>query len=86
MAVPAISGRISLTLDSGNDLFTGYIAQTQLTSMRVGRIAGGLSLRGRRAERRDADGSKAPPPHPPFVDRSGAARSISLRRSVAGLV
>jgi hypothetical protein len=28
LAVPAIGGRVTLSLNNGNDLFTGYIVQT----------------------------------------------------------
>jgi len=74
MAVPAISGRISLTLDSGNDLFTGYIAQTPAYQYE------GWADRGP-VYRYEVDAlsdvmlmdRKAPPPHPPFVDRSGGS-------------
>jgi len=78
--------RISLTLDSGNDLFTGYIAQTPAYQYEGWADRGpvyryevdalsDVMLMDRKRRRASS-----------FVDRSGAARSISLRRRRCRLV
>ena len=71
LVVPAIGGRVSLTLSNGNDLFTGYIVQTP-TYQYLGWAADGLVYRYQVDALSDVMlmDQKAPPPHPPFVDRN----------------
>jgi hypothetical protein len=71
LPVPAIGGRVTLTLSSGNDLFTGYIAQTP-TYQYLGWADGGLVYRYEIVALSDVMlmDQKAPPPHPPFVNRN----------------
>lgn len=71
LAVPAIGGRVTLTLSNGNDLFTGYIAQTP-TYQYLGWADRGLVYRYEIVALNDVMlmDQKAPPPHPPFVNRS----------------
>ena len=71
LAVPAIGGRVTLTLSNGGDLFTGYIVQTP-TYQYQGRSDHGLTYRYEVDALSDAMlmDQKAPPAHPPFVDRS----------------
>jgi len=73
-AVPAIGGRVTLTLRNGNDLFTGYIVQTP-TYQYLGWADRGLSYRYAVEALSDVMlmDQKAPPPQPPFVDRSAGA-------------
>ncbi len=74
LPVPAIGGRVMLTLSNGNDLFTGYIVQTPAYQYQ------GWADRGV-VYRYEIDAlsdvmlmdQKAPPPHPPFVDRSAGS-------------
>ena len=69
--VPAIGARVTLTLSSGNNLFTGYIAQTPTYQY------SGWADRGpvyvcqvvAMSDMMLMD-LKAPPAHPPFVDRN----------------
>lgn len=69
-AVPAIGARITLTLNNGDDLFTGYIAETP-TYHYMGWADRGLTYRYEIEALSDAMlmDEKAPPAHPPFVDR-----------------
>ncbi|HSZ61021.1 MAG TPA: hypothetical protein VK828_04455 [Terriglobales bacterium] len=69
--VPILGGRVTLTLDSGNDLFTGYIAETP-TYQYIGWADRGVSYRYEIKALSDVMlmDEKAPPPHPPFVDRN----------------
>ena len=69
-AVPAIGGRVRLTLNNGNDLFTGYIVQTP-THQYLGWADRGLVYRYEIDALSDVMlfNRKAPPAHPPFVDR-----------------
>jgi hypothetical protein len=71
LAAPAIGGRVTLTLSSGNDLFTGYIAQTP-TYQYLGWADRGLVYRYEIVALSDVMlmDQKAPPPHPPFVNRN----------------
>jgi hypothetical protein len=71
LAVPVIGGRVVLSLRSGSDLFTGYIVRTPTYEYQ------GWADRGNvyRCEVEALSDvmlmdQKAPPPHPPFVDRS----------------
>ncbi|HLB91944.1 MAG TPA: hypothetical protein VJK27_06370 [Terriglobales bacterium] len=70
-AVPVIGGRVMLTLDNGNDLFTGYILQTP-TYQYLGWSDGSPTYRYEIDALSDVMlmDRKAPPPHPPFVDRN----------------
>jgi hypothetical protein len=71
LGAPAIGGRVTLTLSSGNDLFTGYIAQTP-TYRYLGWADRGLVYRYEIVALSDVMlmDQKAPPPHPPFVNRN----------------
>jgi hypothetical protein len=71
LAVPAIGGRVTLTLSNGNDLFTGYIVQTP-TYQYLGWADRGLVYRYEIVALSDVMlmDQKAPPPHPPFVNRN----------------
>jgi hypothetical protein len=71
LAVPVIGGRVTLTLSNGNDLFTGYIVETP-TYQYLGWADRGLVYRYEVDALSDVMlmDQKAPPPHPPFVDRN----------------
>ena len=71
LAVPVIGGRVTLTLSNGNDLFTGYIVQTP-TYQYLGWADRGLVYRYEIVALSDVMlmDQKAPPPHPPFVNRN----------------
>jgi hypothetical protein len=71
LVVPVIGGRVTLTLSNGNDLFTGYIVQTP-TYQCLGWADRGLVYRYEIGALSDVMlmDQKAPPPHPPFVDRN----------------
>jgi hypothetical protein len=71
LVVPAIGGRITLTLSNGNDLFTGYILNAP-TYQYLGWGDRGLLYRFEIAALSDVMlmDQKAPPPHPSFVDRN----------------
>jgi hypothetical protein len=71
LAVPVIGGRVMLTLDSGDDLFTGYILQTP-TFQYLGWSDGSPTYRYEVDALSDVMlmDQKAPPAHPPFVDRN----------------
>ena len=73
-AVPSIGGRVTLTLSNGNDLFTGYIVQTP-TYQYLGWADRGAIYRYEVDALSDVMlmDKKAPPPHPPFVDRSAGS-------------
>jgi hypothetical protein len=68
--VPIIGGRVTLILSNGNDLFTGYIAETP-TYRYMGWADRGVSYRFEVQALSDVMllDEKAPPAHPPFVDR-----------------
>lgn len=68
--VPAFGGRVTLILRNGNDLFTGYIAETP-TYQYLGWADQGISYRYEIDALSDVMlmDEKAPPSHPPFVDR-----------------
>jgi hypothetical protein len=70
-AVPLLGGRVTLTLSNGNDLFTGYIAETP-TYQYTGWADRGSSYRYEIEALSDVMlmDEKAPPAHPPFVDRN----------------
>jgi hypothetical protein len=70
LVVPMIGGRVMLTLNDGNDLFTGYIVETP-TYQYLGWADRGLIYRYEVEALSDVMlmDQKAPPPHPPFVDR-----------------
>src|SRR6202140_4578197 len=69
--VPIIGGRVVLSLNNGNDLFTGYVAQVP-TYQYLGWADQGMLYRYEVDALSDVMlmDKKAPPPHPPFVDRS----------------
>jgi hypothetical protein len=71
LAVPVIGGRVTLTLNDGNDLFTGYIVETP-TYQYLGWADRGLVYRHEIVALSDVMlmDQKAPPPHPPFVERN----------------
>jgi hypothetical protein len=71
LAAPVISARVVLSLSNGNDLFTGYIVQTP-TYQYQGWADRGLIYRYEIKALSDVMlmDQKAPPPHPPFVDRN----------------
>jgi hypothetical protein len=71
LAVPAVGGRVLLTLSTGSDLFTGYIVNTP-TYQYLGWGDRGIVYRYEIDALSDVMlmDRKAPPPHPPFVDRS----------------
>jgi hypothetical protein len=74
LVVPVIGGRVTLTLSNGNDLFTGYILQTP-TYQYLGWADRGLSYRYEIDALSDVMlmDQKAPPAHPPFVDRNAGS-------------
>ncbi len=69
-----LGGRVALTLNNGNDLFTGYIVQTP-TCQYLGWADRGLVYRYEIDALSDVwlMDRKAPPPHPPFVDRTAGS-------------
>jgi len=71
LAAPVIGGRVTLTLNNGNDLFAGYIVQAP-TYQYLGWADRGLTYRYEVDALSDVMlmDQKAPPPHPPFVDRN----------------
>jgi hypothetical protein len=71
LVVPVIGGRVMLTLNNGNDLFTGYVVETP-TYQYLGWADRGLIYRYEVDALSDVTllDQKAPPPHPPFVDRN----------------
>jgi hypothetical protein len=70
LAAPVIGGRVTLTLSSGADLFTGYIAETP-TYRYIGSGERGPAYRYEIDALSDVMlmDEKAPPAHPPFVGR-----------------
>ena len=72
--MPVIGGRVTLTLSNGNDLFTGYIVETP-TYQYLGWAERGPVYRYAIDALSDVMlmDQKAPPPHPPFVDRSAGS-------------
>ena len=74
LAVPVLGGRVTLTLSNGNDLFTGYIVETP-TYQYLGWAERGPVYRYAIDALSDVMlmDQKAPPPHPPFVDRSAGS-------------
>jgi hypothetical protein len=74
LVVPVIGARVTLTLSNGNDLFTGYIVQTP-TYQYLGWADRGLAYRYEVDALSDVMlmDQKAPPPHPPFVNRSAGS-------------
>jgi hypothetical protein len=71
LAVPSLSGRVTLTLSNGRDLFTGYIAAAP-TCQYLGWADGGMVYRYEVDALSDVMllDQKAPPAHPPFVGRT----------------
>ncbi len=71
LPVPVVGGRVTLMLSNGNNLFTGYITETP-TYQYLGRAEQGATYSYQIAALSDVMlmDQKAPPPHPPFVDRS----------------
>jgi hypothetical protein len=71
LAVPVIGARVTLTLSSGNNLFTGYILGTPAYQYR-GWADSGCVYCFDVVALSDVMlmDQKAPPPHPPFVDRN----------------
>jgi hypothetical protein len=74
LVVPALGSRVTLNLSSGNDLFTGYIVETP-TYQYLGWADRGLVYRYEIDALSDVMlmDQKAPPPHPPFVDRNAGS-------------
>ena len=74
MVVPVIEARVTLTLSNGNDLFTGYVVDAP-TYQYLGWEDRGLVYRYEIVALSDVTlmDQKAPPPHPPFVDRSAGS-------------
>ncbi len=74
LVVPALGGRVTLVLSNGNDLFTGYVVQSP-TYEYLGWADRGLVYRYEISALSDVMlmDQKAPPPHPPFVDRSSGS-------------
>jgi hypothetical protein len=70
-SVPVLGARVILTLSNGNNLFTGYVAQTP-TYQYSGWAERGAVYLYEVAALSDVMllDLKAPPPHPPFVDRN----------------
>jgi hypothetical protein len=70
-SVPVTGARVRLTLSNGNDLFTGYIVETPIYQYQ-GWADRGLIYRYEIVALSDVMlmDRKAPPPHPPFVDRN----------------
>ncbi len=68
--IPVIGARVRLTLSNGNDLFTGYIVEAPSYQYQ-GSADRGLIYRYEIVALSDVMlmDRKAPPPHPPFVDR-----------------
>ena len=73
-AVPVLGGRVMLTLNDGCDLFTGYVAETP-TYQYAGWADRGAVYRYEIDALSDVMlmDQKAPPAHPPFVDRSAGS-------------
>jgi hypothetical protein len=71
LAVPVISASVTLTLSNGNDLFAGYVVDTPTYQYR-GWADRGFVYRYEIVALSDVMlmDQKAPPPHPPFVDRN----------------
>jgi|SRR5208282_2021088 len=74
LVVPVAGGRVTLTLSNGNDLFTGYIVEAP-TYQYLGWADRGLIYRYEIDALSDVMlmDRKAPPPHPPFVDRNAGS-------------
>src|SRR5271163_3951598 len=74
LVVPALGGRVTLNLSSGNDLFTGYIVEIP-TYQYLGWADRGLVYRYEVDALSDVMlmDQKAPPPPPPFVDRNAGS-------------
>ncbi len=74
LAVPVLGGRVMLTLSSGTDLFSGYVVEAP-TYQYLGWADGGVIYRYEVQALSDVMlmDQKAPPPHPPFVDRSAGS-------------
>jgi hypothetical protein len=74
LVVPAIGGRVTLTLNNGNNLFTGYIVQTPMYQY-LGWADRGLIYRYEIDALSDVMlmDQKAPPPDPSFVDRNAGS-------------
>ena len=72
LVTPGIGGRVTLSGSNGHDLFTGYIVQTP-TLQYLGWADRGSVYRYEIGALSDVMlmDQKAPPPHPPFVDRNG---------------
>jgi hypothetical protein len=71
LVAPVIGARIALILSNGNDLFTGYVVHSP-TYQYLGWADRGLVYRYEVVALSDVMlmDQKAPPPHPPFVDRN----------------
>jgi len=71
LVVPVTSARVTLTFSNGNDLFTGYLVDTPAYQY-LGWADRGLVYRYEIVALSDVMlmDQKAPPPHPPFVDRN----------------
>jgi len=74
LVVPVVGGRVTLTLNTGNDLFTGYIVEGP-TYHYLGWADRGLIYRYEIDALSDVMlmDHKAPPQHPPFVDRNAGS-------------
>ncbi len=71
VAVPVMGARVTLTLSNGSNLFTGYVAQTPAYQY-AGWADRGPVYNCETVALGDVMlmDQKAPPPHPPFVDRN----------------
>src|SRR5271157_3467969 len=71
LVVPVVSARVTLTFSNGNDLFTGYLVDTPAYQY-LGWADRGLVYRYEIVALSDVMlmDQKAPPPHPPFVNRN----------------
>jgi hypothetical protein len=79
LSVPVIGGRVTLTLGNGSDLFTGYIVANPtyqylgwadrgtVYSYEINALSDAMLL-----------DQKAPPAHPPFVDRNAGDAFVQL--------
>src|SRR5450759_3034758 len=87
LAVPAIGGRVTLTLSNGNDLFTGYIVQTP-TYQYLGWADRGVVYRFEIVALSDVMlmDQKAPPPHPPFANRNAGDAFRQLTAEALSLI
>ena len=74
LATPVMGGRVQLALSNGTDLFTGYIVATPIFQY-LGQTGEGAVYKYEVEALSDVMlmDQKAPPAHPPFVDRSAGS-------------